>query len=138
MFVLIPPSLDAAECTEQEAIESETTAAYIKSWQELKAHYHKYGHCDDGAIAEGYSESVSYLMETKWPEFLDYEMDKSFFSFVKGHVDEPRGLSVMPSLILPIINKGPVTINNYSHLSPIPFICVRLQADYFLLLVQKK
>jgi hypothetical protein len=88
MFVLIPPFLGAAVCTEQEAIESETTAAYIKSWQELKAHYHKYGHCDDGAIAEGYSESVSYLMETKWPEFLDYEMDKSFFSFVKGHVDE--------------------------------------------------
>ncbi|MEM6998732.1 MAG: hypothetical protein AAF419_02710, partial [Pseudomonadota bacterium] len=77
-----------AECTKEEAIESESTAAYIKTWQELDTHFSKYGHCDDGAIAAGYSESVSLLMETKWSEFLSYKMENNFLHFVINHIDE--------------------------------------------------
>ena len=80
--------LAVEECTKKEAIEAETTASTIKSWRELESHFSRYGHCDDGAIAEGYSESVSFLMENKWSEFLNYKMDKPFIIFVKKHVDE--------------------------------------------------
>ncbi len=88
LLLFSPSILFAAECTRQEAIEAETTASSIKSWHELEAHFYKFGHCDDGAIGEGYSESVSYLMEDKWPEFLNYKMGESFFNFAKKHVDE--------------------------------------------------
>ena len=88
IFLLSPTMLLAAECTQQESFEAETNASSIKSWYELEANFYKFGHCDDGAIGEGYSESVSYLMENKWPEFLDYKMGESFFNFVKKHVDE--------------------------------------------------
>ncbi len=87
-LILLPTILAAAECTKQEAIKAETTAAYVKSWEKLEEHYSKYRHCDDGAIAEGYSESVSFLMENQWPEFLSYKMGKPFFHFVQKHVDE--------------------------------------------------
>ena len=87
-LVFMLPLSAAAECTKQEAIAAETTSSTIRSWKELEANFHKYGHCDDGAIAEGYSETVSFLMESKWPDFLTYKMKKPFFDFVKKHVDE--------------------------------------------------
>lgn len=87
-IVFTLPILAVAECTQQEAIEAEKTAVTIKSWQELESHFSKYGHCDDGAIAEGYSESISFLMENNWSYFLNYKMEKAFFDFVKKHVDE--------------------------------------------------
>ena len=83
LLTCLSSSLLAKECTKQEAIESELTSAYIKTWQELESHFIKYAHCDDGAIAEGYSESVSTLMGTKWSEFLAYSMDEDFLNFVK-------------------------------------------------------
>ena len=87
-LIFLSSSLLAAECSKEEAIESESTAAYIKTWQELDSHFTKYGHCDDGAIAEGYSQSISFLMETNWTEFLNYRMKITFSDFVKKHIDE--------------------------------------------------
>ena len=92
IILLLPPSIALGEqCNQNEAIEAESTAAYIKSWNKLEEHYVSFGHCDDGAIAEGYSESVSYLMENNWPEFLSYKMELPFFNFVKKHIDETWG-----------------------------------------------
>jgi len=88
LLVLLPTFSTAAECTKQDAIKAETTAAYIQSWGKLEEHYSKYWHCDDGAIAEGYSESISFLMGNQWPEFLSYKMGNSFLYFVQRHIDE--------------------------------------------------
>lgn len=59
------PSISAERikvCSLAEAKAAETVAASIYSWKKLYFVFQKYGHCDDGAIGEGFSESISVLM----------------------------------------------------------------------------
>lgn len=53
-------------CSPKEAKAAEVVAASISSWKKLHYVFHKYGHCDDGAIGEGFSESISVLMTEQW------------------------------------------------------------------------
>lgn len=83
---------DTCVCTRQQAQEAESVAATAKSWQQLHQQFERYEHCDDGAIAEGFSESVSLLLAKDW-ESIDQlkvilESDFSFLKFVLRHIDE--------------------------------------------------
>ncbi len=81
-----------AECSKDEAMQAEATAAQLKSWNEVYGSYKKYSHCDDGAIAEGYSESMSQMFANHWDQFGDFEKliktDKKFENFVIKHIDQ--------------------------------------------------
>lgn len=80
------------ECTTKDAARAETEATSLKSWVELYRSYDKFQHCDDGAIAEGYSSAVSNMLSQRWGEIdkLGALVDKhpDFKSFVLRHVDE--------------------------------------------------
>ena len=69
-----------------------TEAAGLTSWRALHTSFVKYRHCDDGAIAEGYSESVTLLLADHWKSLPDLgrltEKDKEFEKFVLRHVNE--------------------------------------------------
>lgn len=81
-----------AECSKEEAMQAEATASQLKDWNEVYDSYRKYSHCDDGAIAEGYSESISQLLATKWDLLNSFEKvakkDKKFKDFVIKHIDQ--------------------------------------------------
>lgn len=51
----------------------------------------KYGHCDDGAIAEGFSEAVARLLVDRWPTLPALAKlaarDPALTQFVLRHVD---------------------------------------------------
>ena len=69
-----------------------TEAATLMSWRAVHDSFLKYRHCDDGAIGEGYSESVTLLLADHWdtlPELGRFAgKDKDFEKFVVRHVDE--------------------------------------------------
>ena len=77
-------------CTKEEAIEAEdiTTA---QSWGQLHQQFIDYAHCDDGAIGEGFSESVSILLAGHWQEIRRLgemlESDPTFRKFVFRHIN---------------------------------------------------
>jgi len=52
----------------------------------------RFSQCDDGGIAEGYSDAIGKLLADKWNQFPDLVKlagkDKSFQSFVLRHLDE--------------------------------------------------
>ncbi len=81
-----------AECSKEDAIQAEAKAAQLKDWNEVYSSYKKYSHCDDGAIAEGYSESISQLLAKKWDQLESLEKtikkDKKFKDFVIKHIDQ--------------------------------------------------
>jgi hypothetical protein len=63
----------------------------LRSWDALHKSYRLYGKCDDGALAEGYSESVARILVDHWSTlprlaFLARNDDK-FLRFVLRHVD---------------------------------------------------
>lgn len=76
----------AKECTKFEAYTAESLYPYLSSWKEMHMAFRAYGHCDDGAIAEGFDEAISVLWERHWklvPEMLnETATDPEFKQFV--------------------------------------------------------
>jgi hypothetical protein len=62
-----------------------------KSWHALHQQFDRYGSCDDGAIAEAFTEAVIRLLADRWLEFRDLarlsKTDPTFRSFVMRHID---------------------------------------------------
>jgi hypothetical protein len=63
----------------------------IRTWDALYKSFKSYRQCDDGAIAEGYSESVARILVDRWntlPQLARLvRKDADFRSFVLKHVD---------------------------------------------------
>lgn len=82
---------DTRACTEQEAQAAEVSSATATSWKTLHRQFRLYGHCDDGAIAEGFSESVTRLLADQWATVRNVEpmirADRDFERFIVRHVD---------------------------------------------------
>lgn len=76
----------AKECTKYEAYTAESLYPYLSSWNEVHMAYQAYGHCNDGAIAEGFDEAISLLWANHWeqvPEMLrETSSDAGFNQFV--------------------------------------------------------
>lgn len=72
---------------------AEESAARIKGWIQLQDHFHRHGlgACDDGDLADTYSERVDKLLTRQWKDvstlaFL-VKSDPEFLQFVLRHVD---------------------------------------------------
>ena len=78
-------------CPDAEADKAEQEADTLRTWDALYQSYRRFSHCDDGAIAEGYSESVSRILADHWdtlPRLAVLSMnDKHFNRFVVSHID---------------------------------------------------
>jgi len=83
---------DTRICTKEEAQAAEAVAATARSWRQLHQQFERYSHCDDGAIAEGFSESVTLLLAEHWRDIRQLETilrsDPTFREFVIRHIDE--------------------------------------------------
>lgn len=78
-------------CSRSDAMNADDSVTSLKSWADVYAAYRKYGHCDDGAISEGYTDSMVHLLSSEWtstPELLTLAAkDRKFRSFVLNHID---------------------------------------------------
>ena len=78
-------------CTDAEALRADTEADTLRSWDSLYRSYKLYRQCDDGGIAEGYSESVVRILADHWSTLSRLatlsRRDARFRRFVLGHVD---------------------------------------------------
>jgi hypothetical protein len=70
---------------------AENEASTLKSWTAVHSSFRSYAHCDDGAIAEGYSESVTLLLANRWntlPSLAKLVADDPHFErFVIRHIN---------------------------------------------------
>jgi hypothetical protein len=78
-------------CTLTEAMAAENVSARLKSWTDVYNSFKRFGHCDDGAIAEGYSDSIIRLLVSRWNLLGRLQqlasLDNSFHAFVLRHID---------------------------------------------------
>jgi hypothetical protein len=85
-------TLQTKTCTQEEAMQAEAEASTLKNWDAVYRSFKKFGHCDDGAIGEGYSEVVGRLLARDWKHFNRLitlaSSDAHFERFVIRHVDE--------------------------------------------------
>jgi len=79
-------------CTRAQANKAEAEADQLKGWNAVYLSFLRYAPCDDGAIAEGYSDSVAKLLANHWAEFQDLRRltleSPEFSNFVLSHIDE--------------------------------------------------
>lgn len=79
-------------CNTSEERQAFSEADGLKDWDALHRSFIRFGHCDDGAIAEGYSDTVGRLLARDWEHIGTLGKlvvsDKKFESFVLRHIDE--------------------------------------------------
>ena len=91
--IILPDTAHAEKhpCTVAEARRAFDEADTIRTWDALYASYQKFGHCDDGAIGEGYSESVARILADHWSSLPRFNQltsnDAAFRKFVIRHLD---------------------------------------------------
>ena len=96
--VLLASDAWTKDCPESESLAAHYAAPQARTWTELHAAFLEYGHCDDGAIAGEFSESVSFILADRWQSFREgavlMNREPAFKEFVLGHLGEvtPRDL----------------------------------------------
>jgi len=85
------------ECTREEAMAAEDIAARLTDWKQIYGAFESFSHCDDGAIAEGFTDSVVRLLATHWealPQVASYESkNPAFRTFVLLHINDTADTS---------------------------------------------
>ena len=102
-LVLVGFALSSApECTEPDAHRAQTAVASAKSWQALYRSFDRFQHCDDGTVAEAYTDSVAILLSDRWSEIKKLgalvSRDPHFKSFVLHHLDETVPASTLEQI----------------------------------------
>lgn len=87
-----PPWFSASRCSAKYTDEPEKAVDYLKDWAALYRAFRLYGICDDGGVAEGFSDAVAKLLANQWqtlPELAKLaRSDRQFEQFVFRHLDE--------------------------------------------------
>jgi hypothetical protein len=81
-------AVNKKDCTSLEAKEA-FNEPNPENWEMLYHSYLKFGHCDNGGIAELYSDSVVKLLTINWPTITKLKKIKNpkFEKFVLSHID---------------------------------------------------
>ena len=81
----------ASKCSDADAQAAETTTGTLKTWSAIYSGFKSYGRCDDGGIAEGFTEAVVHLLASKWdslPKAASLaKKDPAFRTFFLKHID---------------------------------------------------
>jgi len=92
-----------SECTNQQAMQAEENTDHLNNWSDVYQSFNRFSPCDDGGIAEGYSDAVGRLLADNWDQFSDLvrlaARDNSFQSFVLRHVDETLPADTLKKIV---------------------------------------
>jgi len=92
LSVTLGPPGYARECLSSEATSAHYLAPELKTWKALYDAFLRYSQCDDGAVAGGFSESVSTVLAERWNTLRQgaalMDRDAKFKAFVFRHVGE--------------------------------------------------
>jgi hypothetical protein len=79
-------------CTREEAIHAADDTDHLHNWNAVYRSFKRFSQCDDGGIAEGYSDDVGKLLADHWDQFSSLVKlatnDRAFKAFVVRHIDE--------------------------------------------------
>jgi len=85
-------ALAYGKCTQADAKAAEEKSSTIANWSQLHIAFNRFKSCDDGAIGEGYSDSVVRLLTEQWDGISElqkaFSTSQSFEIFILRHIDE--------------------------------------------------
>jgi len=105
---LVADNVSASEyslkrCSSEESRQAEAEAPLLSNWRDVYASFKQFSSCDDGAIAEGYSDTVGRLLANNWNEVSQLNQmtssDVKFRSFILYHIDGTLPKSELQTII---------------------------------------
>jgi len=88
-FCSLASNAQVKECTEAE--QREIISTHSRDWKAFYVVFKRLAHCDDGAMAENFSDNVVRLLARDWKHIGDLDTliasDRSFRRFVLDHID---------------------------------------------------
>jgi len=85
----------AEECADARAAEMSTDS--LRTWTSVAAAFKQFSGCDDGVVAEGFSEGIARLMADHWAQLPQLAhltpSNPGLESFVLKHLDETINLA---------------------------------------------
>lgn len=79
-------------CTKAEELQALDESDSLKDWNAVHRSFKRFAQCDDGAVGEGYSDTVGRLLTKDWKEITTlgtlFTADHEFERFVLRHIDE--------------------------------------------------
>jgi hypothetical protein len=90
-------------CTDN-GFEAERSLDYLNSWEDIYQSFKKYKQCDDGALAEGYSDKIVHMLADHWDKLNELirisSADKEFHDFVLRHIDATVNYSDLDKILI--------------------------------------
>src|SRR3990170_2249011 len=78
-------------CPDTESMINAVREDHLKDWGDLHQLFKRYRGCDDGALAEGYSDFVVRTLAHRWDTLEELKKavaaDRTFEEFVLKHID---------------------------------------------------
>lgn len=97
LALALPLHTNAKLCSAAEAEAADAIVDGLDSWNKIQNAVHRFGHCDDGGIAEGFSEAIARMLVDHWSDLPRLarlvQADPKFALFVTKHIDA----TLMPS-----------------------------------------
>jgi len=111
LTVFTPATASVMHCTQKEAKRAEIESSALPNWSALYEAYRNYAHCDDGAVWEGYSESVVRLLVRNFSECEKLceltNVDNYFEQFVIRHIDDTVPREYLDKIMLNVSTNCP-------------------------------
>lgn len=84
------------KCTDEEWLQADAQLHKLDNWAAVENYYTQYKQCDDGYLAEGSADSISYLMAEKWQSLSELNTiikrkGPKFEQFTLDHISEITG-----------------------------------------------
>jgi hypothetical protein len=80
------------ECSQAEAIAADKSLEHLNSWLDIQDAFRRFGYCDHGGVAAGYSDRIMRMLSRRWSTVTDLDRlmrpDPKFRAFVLRHIDE--------------------------------------------------
>jgi hypothetical protein len=109
------PAFNYGKCSDSMAVSAEYEGEKVlaaKDWPAaLLTSFKTFGVCDDGAMAEGYSDAIVQSLAKRWDSFHELaeimEKNPDFHSFVLSHIDATTDSDDLKALVLNAEKKCP-------------------------------
>jgi hypothetical protein len=102
VLLCCPTPARCGDCSPEEARAAEQEAAYLRNWDAIYGSYERFKECDDGSVAEGYSESVVTTLRTRWDDIRRLQQlgdeHEGFRPFVLRHIDETVSVDALKEI----------------------------------------
>jgi hypothetical protein len=86
-----PVHAERPGCGDASAFVAEGEVDHLKTWEQIYGSFKRYSACDDGVIAEGYSDAVVRMLADRWGQLSALrtlvDRDERFGKFVFMHID---------------------------------------------------